>query len=336
MGAALGALVIAGIVANRGSPVEPVEPAEEIARLRFAQAGEQVEDLAFSPDGRSLATVGRRQLLRVLDTQTGAQRVAVAVNRDTWRVAFSPDGSLIAIAGVVPVQLRRVENGEVAKELTSFGPGLAHDVEFSPDGSQLAVTGGSPTTLAESQKVSARIWSVETGKWLRGPFGHRDNTFGVVVGLSFSADGTVLATANSGGTVLLWDVESGDWIKTLTVDSTLDCMAMHPGGGIIAAGTREDGIVLLDTATGLEIGRLDAGFRNPNSMSFGPGGTRLAVGYSEGQVRLWDIEGEEQIGNLDSDLYREVAVAYSRDGTLLASGERDGTVRVWELAGGGG
>ncbi len=68
----LGALAVAVGVANRGSPVEPVEPAEKIARLRFVlKAGEQVEDLAFSPDGRSLATVGRRQLMRVLDTQTG-------------------------------------------------------------------------------------------------------------------------------------------------------------------------------------------------------------------------------------------------------------------------
>jgi WD40 repeat protein len=238
-----------------------------VLRIRFeTKAGEDIEGLAFSPDGNRVATTGRQQLLRVLDTQTGAERVAVWFDREVRWVAFSPDGSLVAVAGTRPPLLVDAATGKLAKELDGFGVGLTDDVGFSPDGSQVAATGGSPTTMAESQKASARIWSVATGKWLRSRYGHRDNTFGKVIALDYSADGTLLATASAGGVVHLWDAQTGDWRRAVATGMRLSAMALRPDGRVIALGTREEGVVLLDLSTELEVGKFDPGLWGPNTL----------------------------------------------------------------------
>jgi WD40 repeat protein len=332
VGAALGAVAMGGGIAGC------VPSGEAVARLLLAvQAGEVVHDLAFSPDGKSLATVGKRQLMRVLDAETGTEKLAVAVSRDTWRVAFSPAGGLIAIAGGGPTRVFDADTGEDAVKLEKPGEQWALDIEFGPDGSLLAVAeaGAFPGTI-DGAVADARIWEVETGRWVRDQVGHRRDELQDVTGVAFSGDGSTLATASYDGTVILWDVASGEQGRTLVAGSPVNCMAMRPDGGMVAAGTLDREIVLLDTGMGAEVRVLEEDLGFPTSAAFSPDGGMLAIGYWGAALRLWDVTSGEQIGNLDGDHRGGVTAAYSPDGTLVASGDRAGMLRVWELVDAGG
>ena len=326
---AAGVLGVARVVAERGSS------GEEVVRLRFAvKAGDDIEGLAFSHYGNWVATPGRQQLMRVLDTRTGAERVAVWFNREARLVAFSPDGSLVAVVGDVQAVLVDPATGKVVRGLAGFVERSTEDVAFSPDGSMFAVVGGS-SSGALGQAVLARIWSVDTGKLLRRQSGPRAS-YERVVGVDYSADGTLLATASSAGLVNLWDAETGDWRRALTVGSRLSCMALRPDGRLIALGTFEKGIVLLDLATGLEVGRFHQGLRNPTAVAFSPGDRTVAASFPAGTTQIWDVKTGDAVAGLDSDTYSPMTFAFSPDGKLLATGDRTGTLRIWELAGGGG
>ena len=113
-------------------------------------------------------------------------------------------------------------------------------------------------------------------------------------------------------------------------------MALRPDGRLIALGTFEKGIVLLDLATGLEVGRFDQGLRNPTAVAFGPGDRTVAASFPAGTTQIWDVKTGDAVAGLDSDTYSPMTFAFSPDGKLLATGDRTGTLRIWELAGGGG
>lgn len=111
-------------------------------RLRLEiKAGGDIESLAFSPDRNRVATAGRQHIVRVLDTQTGAEKVAVWFNRETRLVAFIPDGSLIAVLGGAQAVLVDAATGKVVKGLDGFAESSTEDMAFSSDGSMFAVVG---------------------------------------------------------------------------------------------------------------------------------------------------------------------------------------------------
>ncbi len=328
-GLALGTAAVVRVVRVWGAPAKA-----PVTRLRLeVKAGQDIESLAFSPDGNWVATAGRQQLVRVLDTRTGAERVAVWFNRETRLVAFSPDGSLVAVAGDESAVLVDAATGAVVRGLAGFVERSTEAMAFSPDGSMFAVVGRS-SAPALGQAVLARIWSVDTGKLLRRQSGPIDS-YERVVGVDFSADSALLATATSGGTVNLWSAESGDLLRTLAVAPWLHCMALRPDGRVIALGTRERGVVLLDLSTGSEVRRY-SGLRGPTTVAFGPGDRTVAASFPAGTTQIWEVTTGDEIANLDSDTYSPMTFAFSPDGRLLATGDRTGTLRVWDWLEGGG
>ena len=149
---------------------------------------------------------------------------------------------------------------------------------------------------------------------------------------SFSPNGTTLASGSS-GTVILWDVATRKQISTLEGHTGwVTSVSFSPDGTLLASGADDDMIILWDVATQERIATLGHG-AEVSAVSFSPDGTLLASGADDDMIILWDVATQERIATLGHGA--EVsAVSFSPDGTLLASasGSWYGTVILWDVA----
>ena len=156
------------------------------------QHNSSVNAVAFSPDGRKVATASYDNTARLWDVETGKQIQRLEHDGSVYGVAFSPDGKKLATASSdSSARLWDVRTGKQIQR-------LEHDrsvnaVAFSPDGQKLATA---------SSDSSARLWDVGTGKQLQR-LEHNNS----VNAVAFSPDGQKLATASDDKTACIWTLD---------------------------------------------------------------------------------------------------------------------------------
>jgi WD40 repeat protein len=191
--------------------------------------GDEVNDVAFSPDGMRLATAGRDSMVRIWEIATGSPvEILTDFPPGSWvsAVAFSDDGTLLASSG---------RDGQVRiwdtatwqlKTLLGQPEHWVWRVAFSPHRHDLA-------TVKYNGLVT--VWNVDSGTG-RSWKGHT----GIATAVAYSPDGRLLATGGTDGKVIEWDVSaagedaSPPTRLTLTEPGPVDAIAFSPDGRYLA------------------------------------------------------------------------------------------------------
>ena len=217
-------------------------------------------------------------------------------------LAFSPDGTLLALAGFHEVLLWKSDGSELVGRLV----GLSERVEslaFSPDGEKLAVTGGRPARMGEVQ-----VWAVAKRKLLLSvPI-----TYDTVYGVSWSPDGTKIAFGCADNTIRAIDAKTGQQVlfSGSHNDWALDTVFSAEGTHLISVGrdmaaklTEVTTQRFVDNITSITPGALKGGL---SAVARHPKRDEIVIGGSDGEPKLYRVfrQTVRVIGD-DSNLIRE-------------------------------
>ncbi len=284
-----------------------------------------VYPVAYSPDGRWIASGSWDGTVRLWDAQTAEPCATLPHPGNVRALAFSPDSSWLVSGcdGKDQLQIWDVATGRRRKEVK--GPGkVVQAVAVSPDGARIAAVEKDDGIVAIAQtNTGAEIASWRVGRagitkkaLAYSPDGRRlagsgedaqkidicdaqthqrtarlAGHTGAVYSVAFSPDGRRLVSASNDRTVRVWDVDTGTCEAVLKghTDEVFTA-AFHPDGTRLASAGRDRAVWLWDLATGQEVTRLQGHSNYVFSLAFSPDGKSLVSGSGDGTVRLWDTE----------------------------------------------
>ena len=280
-----------------------------------------VEDVAYSPDGKYIATASDDGTARIWDAITGSELLHLEAGPSS-AVAFSPDGSLLATSNYEAKTVTIWDTLTGRSLLTSSGHTAGiNDVAFSPDGTQIATA---------SEDTTAKLWDVVTGKELVTFSGHTD----IVSSVVFSPDGTQVVTGSWDNSVRIWDTVTGR--EVLTFSEFIDPVeaTFSPDERYLATNSGNDAQVW-NLETGELLFRLIGHTSLVERVVFSTDGTRLATVSLDGTAKVWDAATGVELLTLAGHESSVFSAAFSPDGTHLATTSDDGTARVWDISSAG-
>ena len=246
-------------------------------------------------------------------------------------IAYSPDGSLLAVSGYREILLHHADGSGIVDRLVGISDRILSLV-FSPDGKLLAGVGGTPARFGEIQ-----LWDVASRQLRRSLTLSNDTLFGA----SFSPDGSKVAVGCTDNTIRVVSVESGKEISKLTHhDNWVFGTAFSLDGLRLASIGRDRALKLTDVSTGAFLENVNSLHCELDSIARHPNKDLVIVGGEDRIPYLYTLNRPHalRVGE-ESTLLRQferqngliLAVAFSPDGNQIAVGGAGNEVNIYEV-----
>jgi len=278
--------------------VADTEPAEEAQRVEvYPQLGQSnVKSLAFSPDGKYLASGAHDNSIKLWDVETGREIITLLGHSSTvssLSVTFSPDGKIIASGSTdKTIKLWDAATGRAIRTLSGHSD-MVNFLAFSPDGA----------FLLSNSRNTIKLWNTQTWQEVRTFRGHSSD----VLCAAFSSDGKTVISGSYDKTIKFWDAATGQVLRTSSGISA-SCGAFSPDGKTFASISSKYApetaswwigeLTFWDAETGKEIRTVSAHSHRVNVVTYSPDGKIIATGGRDKTIRLWDAATGSEIRSL--------------------------------------
>jgi WD40 repeat protein/serine/threonine protein kinase/formylglycine-generating enzyme required for sulfatase activity len=302
-------------------PTDPaVSPGTAEPRARLSGHKGTVLSVAFSPDGKTLASGSSDKTVRLWNFATGEHLKTIDQPEESVeKVVFLPGCSSLVSAGRDGViRLFHPKTSQQYRTLEGH-KGNVRSLAVSQDGKTF-VSGGYDGTV--------KMWDLGTGREKATLEGHKGDVFCVAT----SPDGKTIASGSRDGAIILWDAESGGILHTLTIqESEVSSIAFYPNGRVLASSSSDGAVRLWNVTTGEEIRTLVVGLKGVGNVAFSPDGELLASSGGCGTIALWQTRTGKQLGSFKAAEEAIRCLAFSPDGKTLVSGGWDRAVSLWDV-----
>ena len=274
--------------------------------------------VAFSPDGKSIATAGGDSIVRLWDLETGQVIRKITGHHAGFEdLRFSPDGRYLITAN--DDQTSRIFEVATGKTLRIFNSRTAVQAGLFTHDGKFVLT----TNLGEVD-----IWSLETSPG--GMIFSADDQ--PIRKASFSPDGKRVVTASNDSTARIWDTASG---KTLLIlnghTAAVTDAVFSPDGKLILTGSDDTFAILWDASTGAELRRFEGHSDTIAKVLFSLDGKYIVTASSDGTARVWETQTGKLLTTYTNQNSNElIRAAFSPDGKTVATTGGDKTTHIWD------
>lgn len=296
---------------------------------------------AFLPNGKQFITSGYTEQ-RFWDAETGKLLLTLEGNQ----IRYSPDGKRLAVVKSAPEKSVLIVAAEDGRRLSSISDEDAIlQIEFSPDGNRLLTL--SPTN-------TAKIWDVDSGKWLATLPGQK---YGIKFA-TFSPSGQHVLTIGEGpnyndpATMMVWAASGNELLTSIeepnvkpSRDSSFAAIVSPDAKHLITrSGKSEKAFALMDPITGEIRTKLEGFEGNENSIVFSPDGKRIIAvrrnysGTSDPEemkvAKIWELTSGKLLSTLEGHSGAIETYTFSPDGQQVVTTSMDKTAKVWDVGSG--
>ncbi|MCU0537086.1 MAG: NB-ARC domain-containing protein [Hydrococcus sp. Prado102] len=293
----------------------------DLAKSVFAETSGGILSVAFSPDGKILATGDSNGEICWRQVSDGKQ-LFTCKGHANWIVslAFHPDGCTLASSSTdCTIKLWDAATGQCLQTLHGH-ENEVWSVAFSPDGNTLA---------SGSDDYTIRLWLTSTGECLTTLRGNTNH----VLAVAFSPDGKTLASGGADNKIGLWDLKTSQCLKNFSGHSNpIRAIAFSPDGQKLVSSSEDYTVKLWEVSTGQCLKTFQGHSNQVFSVAFNPQGNLLVSGSHDRTVKLWNVGTGQCLKTFQGHSSWIFSVAFHPQGDLLASGSYDQTVKLWNVS----